>query len=99
MKSDGVKIAEIESRNVAMRELGLLLRHPAISVVTAFVIVEALQKVYVGPNHDEPLMGNIVGTMLEGGLIAAPMLDAIGKTVATVAPAIASIAGKAAVAA
>lgn len=87
MKSEKITIARIERDREIIREVGAVLRHPAVAIVAAFILVESLQKVYVGPRR-EPLMGTTVGTMLETALIATPMIQAAGQAVAGVASAI-----------
>jgi hypothetical protein len=56
-----------------------LLNNPLLAALLIFIVVEALQKVKVGENQ-EPLMGNNVGTLLEGAAIATPVMVAMAKS-------------------
>lgn len=87
--TEAIKLSKIDRDREFIRELSNVLRNPAIAIVLAFVIVEALQKVYIGPKK-EPLMGTIVGTGLEGALIAGPMIEAVGKSTSSIAPVVAA---------
>jgi len=79
MKSEAVKLAQIHRDTLVINQTFEVLKNPVFSLVAAFVIIEALQAVEIGEKK-RPLMGQNVGTMLEGGLVASPFLIALADS-------------------
>lgn len=77
--SENVKLARIQRDRDVMDQVFSLVKHPIFSVVLAFAFIEYLQQVHIGGSK-EPLMGSIVGGMLEAGIIAAPVLTAVANS-------------------
>ena len=70
--SEALKLAKIQARMNTQNNIVKVVTHPAFSIVTCFLIIETAQKYgYMGEN---------VGTILEGGLLAGGMLNAIGQS-------------------
>lgn len=65
MKSDAVKIAEIALRQRQLEAVVHLLTNPVVLYVTGFAVTEYLQK--------KGLIPQLAGTVLEGGILAAPL--------------------------
>jgi hypothetical protein len=85
-KNDAVKIAEIAFQAKQLEAAMQLITHPVVMYVAGFAVTEYLQR--------KGLMGDAAGTILEGGILAAPLavksidsglaaksMDVIGTTV------------------
>lgn len=89
MTSEAVKLAKIQAKINLQNSIVKVITHPAFSVTACFLIIEAAQK------YD--YMGENVGTLLEGGLLAGGMMTALGQSgilesVSKALPAIGSLA-------
>lgn len=65
MKSDAVKVAELALKQRELEAVIHLLTNPVVLYVAGFAVTEYLQK--------KGMMGNVAGTLLEGGILAAPL--------------------------
>jgi len=72
MASEAVKLARIQRDRELLAGFLELAKHPIYSVLIAFALTEYLQA--------HKLMGENVGTMLEAGVIAAPVLTAVANS-------------------
>lgn len=91
MKSEAVRVAQIERDKALIQELSSFARHPVISIVLAFVIIESLQQVYIGGSKD-PLMGKNMGTVLETCLATQGVISEVSKAVVPIIQAVNPVA-------
>ncbi len=72
-----VKVAKLENQRHALDCLVKLLNNPVFSLLILFIVVETLQKVKL---NNQPLMGEDMGTLLEGALLTKEALSALSKS-------------------
>lgn len=70
--SEVVKLARVQRDRDLINQLFDLVKHPIYSVVLSFAFIEYLQS--------RKMMGENVGTLLEAGIIAAPVLTAVANS-------------------
>ncbi len=72
MKSEAVKLAEIEKEKELIRQIFNVMQNPAIMLTFAVLVIEAAQKY--------GMMGQIVGTALEGALAGSTIGGELAKS-------------------
>jgi hypothetical protein len=72
MVAESIKLAKIAQQNLVIQEVSSFVRNPIIIAVTAAVIIEALQK--------KGWMGENIGTMIEVGALATPVMSEAYKS-------------------
>lgn len=77
MKSEAVKLAQIERDKVVTAELSKFLTHPYMMTLLCFILIEYLQATQV---NGKPLMGSVAGSTLEGALVVGGTLQSLGKS-------------------
>ena len=85
--SEALKLARLQRDNAVIQEIFDVIKHPIFSVLIAFTVIEYLQSVKVGETtgwfgrkSEKYAFGENIGTMLEAGIIAAPVLTSLANS-------------------